>query len=502
MHIRPNKLRTIPGGGDFLSPIIYLSYGDTGVPNVTVAAVATYPIVRSNGSGIGIASQVAIAMPPGAQTNDLLLMHVASDTGIYDTYSIPSGWTAALATREGSSAQHQVVCYRFYDGTEGSGVTFNMGASANAIGNIIAISGVNTTSPIGDIRLSPETVSTSNSLGRTKINIGRVQFLTSAGMPALTSRYDKTLSLMGWVLADPTFNPQPTWRSGISPVYAMTSPSAATMASICGWKQNQFGVSNALSPFSQFGQTIGNGWSLIINPTTLSSGTAPVHPYISDYTCSYETATAGSGFTILAPSGITRNDKLILIAAITSTLNNRRPLVWDGISGESGWANKAQWANTNIGINIWEKSNLVGTESQTTINYNANMTGAVRLMVLCIKNATSGLINLSTVSGVIDAGSASIAATAPLTTDAASGIAIYFCVGRGNAIYNVNDSWALFGANTMSGVRVSTHGGGATDMALAVGYETCLESGAVLGPHTFRHPYTPLPMAAGSLWIR
>jgi hypothetical protein len=97
---------------------------------------------------LGGGSQLTIAVPSGAQVNDVMLAQVTVRGGATTALSAPAGWTEIRRDSDPTGAITEGIYYHAVTGSEPAGYTWTFPAGIDAAGGIADYIGVNTASPI------------------------------------------------------------------------------------------------------------------------------------------------------------------------------------------------------------------------------------------------------------------------------------------------------------------------------------------------------------------
>lgn len=158
---------------------------------------------QSDHSGAGAATSIVVDVPTNEE-DDLLLMFVAAGEGEDGDVDTPSGWTVITANlfTAGSPGSHPHISifYRFSNGSEPSSYTVSLEGGSPTTGLcalMVALSGVDTTTPIDASIVTSETGSPTG----------------SPDPPAVTTVTNKAWVITGY-LKDDNDRPSPGVPSG------------------------------------------------------------------------------------------------------------------------------------------------------------------------------------------------------------------------------------------------------------------------------------------------
>jgi hypothetical protein len=115
-------------------------------------------------------TSVTVNTPSGVQAGHLLIAHISWESNSNLISSVPSGWTQIFNATAGTRAIRHALYYKVATASEPSSYTWGLSSAAEAIGFVMAFSGVETSSPIGNYSNSTST-SSSASCTAPSINI-------------------------------------------------------------------------------------------------------------------------------------------------------------------------------------------------------------------------------------------------------------------------------------------------------------------------------------------
>jgi len=105
---------------------------------------------------------VTVNTPSGVQAGHLLIAHIVWESNSDLISSVPSGWTQIFNATAGTRVIRHALYYKIAASNEPSSYTWGLSSAVEAIGFIIAFSGVDTASPIGNYSNSTSTSSSAS----------------------------------------------------------------------------------------------------------------------------------------------------------------------------------------------------------------------------------------------------------------------------------------------------------------------------------------------------
>lgn len=349
-----------------------------------------FPEVFAHSSG----TSSAVFTPPETQVGDFMLVHIAADSYSYvPMVSGAAGWTFAAAY---DNAPATVLYWKFAESEDlGNYHTFQGGAAASTIINLVCISGVNTSDPIHTINIESDTTNQAASFdpnSTTYRQVGRVDFTTAYGPRAISTKYDKSLVVGAFSLdAGSIRNDQDT--SGFQHVYKQNRLNQVC-AAMGSYKMEAPGVSPAWT-IGLMTSDIVTGLTAVINPATLETNNLPTTPYIASYSTKY-LPSLSQGLIFQAPSGIEAGDLLVCVTFIGSNGGLVTPTCIDNLASDSWTRNIYSPA---VGAHQWSVWSKVAEGGETSVTFDSNTNSYQAGVVYRIPNATSGVLVGASTSG-------------------------------------------------------------------------------------------------------
>ena len=510
-YIQPNAIRPFGGG------IIHINANGMQLSLQAVVAEeggggggggSSLPVIFTEASGFGAGIPIApIPIPADIAVGDFMLATI-----MFDSFSaIPfagadAGWEP-IADNEASAPSIQMY-WKFAEAEDISAgaANFTAGAAASWLGTIIGVSGVNASDPIAAVNYEPDTLNQLSNFDPNSTTLryyGRTSFGSQPGPRAIATIYDNSLAVSAWALDG---NQMVTTNghqnlSGYTPVHKHRQGS--TQAAMMGqYPMPNIGIVPATTMFQMTSDDL-NGVTLILNPETLASGTLPTGCYIVDIAHKYLSSST-QPITVRVPSGILAGDKIIMIAAEGSNGAFTNDTCVDDVDGATGWTRKLRWFDTAKGWNIWEKT-AGGTEA--TVTYDSNRNAFQKATLLCVRNATSGILAGIATSGasVPITGTSIIGPSVELNADGT--IVVHAAQTKGTSNNNLCGDWAQFGianpdqaGQDVSGIVVMPTAGSSTDIGHAIGQTPNATGSGVLAPKWNLTASAPLAAIAFSIY--
>jgi len=107
-------------------------------------------------------TSVTVNTPSGVQAGHLLVAHIAWESNSNLISSVPADWTQIFNATAGTRAIRHALYYKVATASEPTSYTWSLSSAVEAIGFIIAFSGVDTASPIGNYSNSTSTSSSTS----------------------------------------------------------------------------------------------------------------------------------------------------------------------------------------------------------------------------------------------------------------------------------------------------------------------------------------------------
>ena len=144
-----NIVKTAQSNTVGLKPVVFgLAVGMALALGVGPLACDSQALIAQRGSATTTngTSSLTINKPTGVGSGDVMLA-VITKVGNTNALAAPSGWTVVTQAvlRTSSTLTYGSVMYRTADGSEGASFTFSTPSASNAVGDIVAFSGVDTT---------------------------------------------------------------------------------------------------------------------------------------------------------------------------------------------------------------------------------------------------------------------------------------------------------------------------------------------------------------------
>ena len=273
-------------------------------------------------SGTSTNTNLTINKPTGVVSGDVLIVNITSNNGGTPTLS---GWNSLGTGIFNGSNLRATVLYKVAGGSEPANYTFALGAGANdAVGTIIAFSGVDNTSPID----ATGTMGLSASAGATATAPGITTNSANAAVVMFSNQSDNR-AYSGWTTTSPgnlTEIAQIEWTSGaqdmsVGAAWATKASAGATgngtvtlednndrwAALLVALKAYVAPPSVVINPPALSTTTILIGGTVNLTATRSANGTWPGGSGTFDYTWS-ATGPAGLSFTGNPSSGTGTTD--------------------------------------------------------------------------------------------------------------------------------------------------------------------------------------------------
>ncbi len=300
---------------------------------------------RANGSVIGTNTAVVIPKPTGTVVNDLLVAHVAYESGSSITITAPGGWTLIRKT-DAASDVGEATYYRVAGGSEGASYTFTLSQSKKFSAAIAAYYGVHNP--------SPQSATSSGATGASS---------TTATATSITTTFTDSL-----VLAFFTNKKNSTWTPPTGMTERYDVPNAAggmpslSSASVVQAAAAATGAKAATSSDAEI--WVAQLVALRVDATAPSAGTISITEsnaatYASGTTLWYRPAGAGGTFTVASTatdgqSGVQKVTFPGLAGGITPTtstddLTSAYQQVYTWTTGASDSGSKTVTATDNAG---------------------------------------------------------------------------------------------------------------------------------------------------------